>query len=122
MIGQSHLRYAKIGDLDVRTMKNIVQLSPRRPTGVRGFPFTVGASQTCGGEKQLQFPITPQNIEIAGNHYRFFYILDHLMKFLELVMTVAEFQREVYQENVKILQLQLDYQTFNACTEVMKPV
>ena len=122
MIGQFHLWYVEIGDLDVLTMKNIVQLSPGRPTGMRGPPLTVCASQTCGGEKQLQFPITPENIEVAGNYYRFFYIFDHSMKFLELVMTVAEFQREVYQEDVKVFQLQLDHQTFNTFTEVMKSV
>ena len=122
VIGQFHLWYAKIGDLDFRTVKNIVQLPPRRPTGVRRFPLTVCASQTRCGEKQLQFPITPEHIEVAGNHHWFFYIFDHLMKFIELVMTMAKFQREVHKEDVKIFQLQLDYQTFNAFTEVMKAV
>ena len=122
VIGEFNLWYAKIGDLDVRTVENIVQLPPGRPTGMRGLPLTVCASQTRCGEKQLQFPITPEHIEVAGNHHRSFYISDHLMKFMELVMTMAEFQREVYKKDVKILQLQLDYQTFNAFTEVMKPV
>ena len=122
MIGESDLWYAKIGDLDVRTVKDIVQLPPRRPTGVRRLPLTVCAAQTRRGEKQLQLPITPEHIEVPGNHHRFVHIFDHLMKFMELVVTMAEFQREVHKEDVKIFQLQLDYQTFNAFTEVMKPV
>ena len=105
MVGQLHLRYKKIGDLYFRTMKNIVQLSSRRPTGVRWLPLTVRASKTRCCEKQLQFPITPENIEVAGNHYRFINIFDHSMKFLKLVLAMAKFQREVYKKNVEFLQL-----------------
>ena len=63
-----------------------------------------------------------ENIEVAGNHYWFFYIFDQLMKFLELVLTMAEFKREVYKENAKIFQLQLNYQPLDTFIKVMKPV
>ncbi len=42
------------------------------------------------------------------------------MKFLQLILTMAELKRQVYQKNVEFLQLQLYHQTLYPFTEVMK--
>ncbi len=56
MIGEFNLGDLKIADFYFGTVKDVVQLSARRPAGVGGLSIAVGIFQPGGRQKQLQFP------------------------------------------------------------------
>ena len=120
MVGIFYLRYLKMGHSNLRAVKNIIELSSRRPAGVGGLAVAVGISQTSGGKEQLKFPIAPQNIEIPGNNNRLFYVFKQDVQILQLVLPVAEFDGQVHQKNRKVFQFELNHEALDAVIKIME--
>ena len=59
VVRKFNLGNLKIGDVDFRAVKYIVELAARGPAGMGWLPVAVGIFQTGGRQKQLQFPVAP---------------------------------------------------------------
>ena len=99
VIGKFHLRYLERGDVDLRAVEYVVQLSPGGAAGMGRFTVAVGIFQAGGRQEQLQFTVTPQHIEITGHDDRLGCLFHHFVQRFQLIMAVTEFDGEVYQED-----------------------
>ena len=59
VVGQLDRRHLESDKLDFRAVKNEVELAKRPTTGIGGLAFLVGAVQSAGREKQLEFALAP---------------------------------------------------------------
>ena len=99
VVGKLDLGYIKRGDANIGAVENIIKLTPGGTAGVGRLSVAVSTFQAGGSQEQLQFAVTPQNIEITGHDDRLGGLLHHFVQRLQLVMAMAEFDGQVHQKN-----------------------
>ena len=89
-------------DMNAFTVEDKIEFTPGGGTG-EGMPaMGIGAFKAGSSQEQMQFMITPERIEIAGDNDRFFNIFNQVIQVAELVLAVAEFDGEMNQEDSKL--------------------
>jgi len=83
---------------DAILVKNEIQFFAWRATWVRGQAFRVGAFQSGGSHKQINFVFAPESVEVTGYDHRFFSRSDKVVEFSELQVTMSVFKRQMHQK------------------------
>lgn len=91
MIRQAYVGNIKIIDADAGAVQDKINLPQRCVAGVGRHIGQVGVFQCRRGEKKIQFPAAPEGIEVAGNDYFLVGLLDKIVQFFKLVLSVAVF-------------------------------
>ena len=99
VIGKLYFGNFKIRDVDARAVEYVIKLPSRRTAWMRGFALAIRIFQAGGSQEQLQLPVPPQDIEIAGQDVWSSDVLDYIVQITQLVMPMTEFYRQVHQED-----------------------
>ena len=79
--------------------KDVIELSVRGPAGMGWLTRCCWRFLTLKRPETTAVPVAPKNIEIAGNNDGFFYVFDHVVQVLQLILAMAEFNRQMHQKN-----------------------
>src|SRR6201984_354462 len=102
MIREAHVGHAEARDLDPFAHQDEIELDARHARREGGQACGVGAAQPGGAHEQEQLVRAPEGVEVAGDDRRLGRLHDQIVQRTQLVLAVAEFHRQVNQENVNV--------------------
>src|SRR5580700_6731017 len=120
VIGEAHVRHAKITHLDPLGHQDEVQLDARHPRREGRQPGGIGAAQAGRAHEQVDLVRAPEGVEVARHDHRLGRLYDQIVQRAQLVLPVPELERQVHQEYAHIRQLEFDNQPLDAGVEVME--
>jgi hypothetical protein len=121
VIGQLDLGDLKSGGANFWAVKYIIEFPVGVAAGIRKLTLDVSAVQAAGGEEKLKLTVPPQSIEITGHDDRLFAIRNEGVQIIELILTVAKFERQVDEKDGGLLEFYLDDQALDAFVKKMIP-
>ena len=120
MVRKVDLRNVEITDHQIRAVQDIIELPFWRPARMGRHALVIGTDQAGCGEKQFQFPVAPEHIEIAGDNQRPLRLADQLVQPLQLMLALAKRQGQVDEKNGHVRKLHLDDQPLEPFLKIMK--
>src|SRR6516165_8665097 len=120
MVREAHIRDAKVGHLDTLAHQDEVELDTRHTRGEGGEARSVGTAQASGAHEQINLVRTPEGVEVPRHDHRLGRLQNQVVERAQLVLALAELQRQVHQEHAHIRELQLDDQPLDAGVKVME--
>ena len=120
VVREAHVRHAEVGDLDALAHQHEVELDARHARRKGGQARGVGAAQPRGAHEQVDLVRAPEGVEVPGDDHRLLGLQDQVMQRAQLILPVAELQRQVHQEHAHLGELELDDEPLDAGVEVVE--
>ena len=119
VVGEGYIGDEEVVNVQPRTVENEVELAVGGVAGPGGEVLAVGTSQAGGGEEKIQFAVSLEGVEVAGDDNLFLAFFDQLAQLLKLKLTVVELETEMDDENAHILNIHLDDQSLAPLLEIV---
>ena len=120
VIRKPDVRYTEIRHVDAFADENEIELDARHARGEGGQAAHVRAAQPRGSHEQIDLVRAPERVEVPRHDDRLGRLQDQVVQRAQLVLAVAELQRQVHEEHAHLFELELDGQPLDARVEVME--